>query len=135
MKTKEVFLELIKKIELQSIIVLFGMIIAGITLFLIKDPFPSPTSVLGISLIGFGIIYSFASFFTNNLRESYKDIIIEYKALNTELTKNYRAISDSYNKQITSIQGSTNQGAISTSPYKQLADEQASTPTNEGRNA
>lgn len=132
MKDKNVWMELIKKVELQSIIVLFAMILAGGGLFIFKDPFPSPTSVLGICLIGFGIVYSFASFFTNNLRESYKDIINEYKALNSELSKNYRAISDTYKNQITSIQSSETTGttANTNSQYKPLIGE--STRNTEG---
>jgi hypothetical protein len=125
MKDKNIWIELVKKIELQSIIVLFAMIFAGVGLFIFKDPFPSPTSILGICLIGFGIVYSFASFFTNNLRESYKDIIAEYKSLNIELSKNYKAISDNYLNQISTIQGASthNTPGITDTKYKQQIDE------------
>lgn len=92
--------ELIRKIELQSIIVFVITLIAGIYLFTFKGTFPSPTAILGIVLIGFGALFSIISFFTNNIRESYHEIINEYKTLSAEVTKNYKKISESYQMRI-----------------------------------
>jgi hypothetical protein len=125
MKENSIWVELVKKIELQSIIVLVITILTGIYLFTLKNIFPSPTSILGITLIGFGILYSFSSFFTNNIRESYKDLLAEYKTLNIELTKRYKNLSESYESQITKIQGlstTPTEMAESKSKYKSLVE-------------
>ena len=88
--------EFIKKIELQSILVLIITLVVGY--FLVKiDKMPSSsTRILGFIIIGFGVLYSFVSFFTINLRENYKDIISEYKSTIKEMRASYKAMQKGY---------------------------------------
>lgn len=71
--------ELIKKIELQSILVLFITIAFGSYLLSTSNDFITPRGILGTISIAVGLLYTLISFFSNNIRESYKDVIEEYK--------------------------------------------------------
>jgi len=72
--------EVLKKIELQSILVLFLTLLFGWLLLLKDNSFSTPAGWLGTISIGIGLLYTFGSFFSNQIRESYKDVIQEYKA-------------------------------------------------------
>jgi predicted PurR-regulated permease PerM len=87
--------ELIKKIELQSVLVLFITILFGYLLLRINDSLTTPSGVLGSVSIAFGIVYTFGSFFSNQIRESYKDIIAEYKNTISMLRTSHRDIEKS----------------------------------------
>jgi hypothetical protein len=88
--------ELIKKIELQSILVLLLTLLAGYFLLKIDNSFNTPAGILGTISIGFGILYTFGSFFSNQIRESYKDVILEYKATISTLRSSHKDIQKSY---------------------------------------
>lgn len=100
--------EIIKKIELQSILVLLITLIAGFMAIQNIDGILG--EILGSILIGFGAIFCLISFLTNNARESskelvdhYKSIISEYKSLNQELARRYKTIGDYQDKHTTSV--------------------------------
>ncbi len=92
--------ELIKKIELQSIIVLTLTLLAGYFLLKINNSFKTPAGILGTISIGFGILYTFGSFFSNQIRESYKDVILEYKMTISTLRTSQRDIQQSYQETL-----------------------------------
>ena len=89
----EVLTTLIKKIELQSILILVITLGIGHSLIILDN---AVIQWLGIACIIFGLLYTYASFFTNNMRESYKDIISEYRATIASLRENYSAVSATY---------------------------------------
>lgn len=116
--------ELIKKIELQSILVLFITLVIGCFLLKIDNSFKSPAGILGTVSISFGILYTFGSFFSNQIRESYKDVILEYKSTIATLRTSQKAIEKSY-------QGLSNQ-----SETKKIGDYEAiSSTTSETQNS
>ena len=78
--------DLIKKIELQSVLVLFLTLLFGFLLLNKDNSLSSPAGILGSISIGMGLLYTFGSFFSNQIKESYKDVISEYK--NTIFTSN-----------------------------------------------
>jgi hypothetical protein len=79
-----VVIELIKKVELQSILVLFITLGAGCFLIYLDNSLNTPSGILGSLSIVVGILYTYGSFYSNQIRESYKDVISEYKsAINT----------------------------------------------------
>jgi len=90
--------ELIKKIELQSVLVLFITLLFGFLLLRLDNSFATPAGILGTISIGFGILYTFGAFFSNQIRESYKDVISEYKATINTLRSSHRKIEESYEK-------------------------------------
>ena len=96
--------ELIKKIELQSIIVLLLTLLAGYFLLKIDNSFNTPAGILGTISIGFGILYTFGSFFSNQIRESYKDVISEYKATISTLRSSHKDIQKSYKDNLSTKQ-------------------------------
>lgn len=73
--------ELVKKIELQSILVLFITLAFGCGLLLKNNSVSTPAGILGSISIIIGLLYTFGSFFTNQTRENYKDVINEYKSI------------------------------------------------------
>lgn len=81
----QVLVELVKKIELQSILVLTITLIFGYLLLKNNNNFSTPAGILGSISIAIGLLYTFGSFFSNQIRESYKDVISEYKAMITTL--------------------------------------------------
>ena len=94
--------ELIKKVELQSILVFIVTLSFGYSLFKIDKTFSSATGILGSIIISFGAIYTFVSFFTINIRESYKDVISEYKSTIETMRLNYEAMHKGYKETLES---------------------------------
>ncbi len=92
--------EVIKKIEFQSIIVLLITLGMGTILINISNSFYTPAGILGTICIGLGILYTFGSFFTNQIRESYKDVILEYKTTITTLRASHKDIRETYKSNI-----------------------------------
>lgn len=88
--------ELIKKIELQSILVLFITLGTGAILLKTDNSWTSPAGLLGAISIGFGILYTFGSFFANQIKESYKDVIDEYKSTISVLKSSHKHIQKTY---------------------------------------
>lgn len=88
--------EFMKKIQLQSILVLIITFGIGYFLFKIDNTFYSAAGITGSIVVGFGVLYSFVSFITINLRENYKDIISEYKSTIKEMRSSYKAIQKGY---------------------------------------
>ena len=93
--------ELIKKIELQSVLVLFVTLVAGCWLLNEANNFTSPRGILGTISISVGLLYTIISFFSNQIRESYKDVISEYKGTigtlrssSKDIEKSYQALSN-----------------------------------------
>jgi hypothetical protein len=70
--------ELVKKIELQSVLVLFFTLLFGYLLLTHNNSLSTPAGLLGSVSIAFGILYTFGSFFSNNIKESYRAVISEY---------------------------------------------------------
>jgi len=94
--------ELIKKIELQSVLVLFITLIAGCWLLNEANNFTSPRGILGTISISVGLLYTIISFFSNQIRESYKDVISEYKNTIGTLRSSHKDIQKSYQETISS---------------------------------
>lgn len=92
--------ELIKKIELQSILVLFITLLFGSILLRMDNSLNSPAGILGSASIAIGIIYTICSFFSNQIRESYKDVISEYKATISTLRSSNKDVTEYYKKTI-----------------------------------
>jgi len=93
--------KLIEKIELQSILVLVITLSAGTILLKIDNSLSSPSGVIGSICLIAGIIYTIASFYSNQVRENYKDIISEYRTTistlrtsNRDMQKSYRELSE-----------------------------------------
>jgi len=101
----EDFIKKIKSIktELQSILVLFIALVFGYNLFKIDNTIYSPAGIAGSILLGFGVLYSFVSFFTINSREHYKDIISEYKTTIKEMRANYKAMHKEYRDSLKDV--------------------------------
>ena len=94
--------ELIKKIELQSVLVLFITLSAGCWLLNGANNFTSPRGILGTISISVGLLYTIISFFSNQIRESYKDVISEYKNTIGTLRSSHKDIQKSYQETISS---------------------------------
>jgi hypothetical protein len=94
--------ELIKKIELQSVLVLFVTLLFGVALLYKDNSFTKPAGILGCISIGFGLLYTFGSFFSNQIKESYKDIISEYKNTIATLRTSHKGIEQSYQDTLSS---------------------------------
>lgn len=92
--------ELIKKIELQSILVLFLTLLFGFLLLDQSNSFSTPTGVLGTISISVGLLYTVISFFSNQIRESYKDVIAEYKIMALNLKSSNKYIQDQYKRTL-----------------------------------
>ena len=70
---------LVERVELQSIIVLILTLGCGIYLIRIDNSLDSPAGILGSISVAMGLLYTYGSFFSNSIRENYKDVISEYK--------------------------------------------------------
>ena len=112
--------ELINKIELQSIIVLLLTLLAGYFLLKIDNSFKTPAGILGTISIAFGILYTFGSFFSNQIRESYKDVISEYKATISTLRSSHKDIQKSYQDTLNSKQKNQIGDYVPTSSYEDI---------------
>jgi len=115
-----VWIELVEKIELQSILVLFITLTIGCFLLKIDNSFSTPAGILGSISIGFGILYTFGSFFSNQIRESYKDVISEYKSTIATLRTSHKDIEKSY------------QGLSTTTSSQKIGEYEAITPPTSG---
>lgn len=88
--------EIIRKIEFQSILVLLITLLIGLGLLHLSNRFDTPAGILGMISIAFGLLYTFGSFFTNQIRESYQDVIREYKSTIQTLRTSHKDIEQSY---------------------------------------
>ena len=88
--------ELVKKIELQSIIVLFITLLFGTTLLYKYNNISTPAGVLGSVSIIIGLLYTFGSFVSNQTRENYKDVITEYKSIIANLKSTSKHVQGQY---------------------------------------
>ena len=98
----QVFIEIIRKIEFQSILVLFITLLAGCFLLNKDNSLNTPSGILGSLSIGVGILYTFGSFFSNQIRESYKDVISEYKTTINTLRTSTKDMQKMYKEVQTS---------------------------------
>ncbi|MEK7173342.1 MAG: hypothetical protein AAB740_05235, partial [Patescibacteria group bacterium] len=94
--------ELVKKIELQSVLVLSITLSAGCWLLNGANNFSTPRGILGIISISVGLLYTIISFFSNQIRESYKDVIVEYKNTISTLRSSSKDIQKSYQDTLSS---------------------------------
>ena|SRR6266850_2048527 len=92
----QVFVELIRKIEFQSILVLFITLAAGCFLLNKDNSLNTPSGILGSTSIIMGLLYTFGSFFSNQIRESYKDVISEYKSTISTLRTSTKDMQEMY---------------------------------------
>ncbi|MCX6935214.1 MAG: hypothetical protein NTZ01_03335 [Verrucomicrobia bacterium] len=92
--------ELVKKIELQSVLVLFLTLLFGWLLLNKDNSLSSPAGILGSVSIGMGLLYTFGSFFSNQIKESYKDVISEYKNTISTLRSSHKDIQKSYQETL-----------------------------------
>lgn len=88
--------EFVKKIELQSVLVLFLTLLFGFLLLSKDNSLSSPAGILGSVSITMGFLYTFGSFFSNQIKESYKDVISEYKNTISTLRSGHRDIEKFY---------------------------------------
>lgn len=96
------WIELVKKIELQSVLVLFLTLLFGLMLLNKDNSLSSPAGILGSVSIVMGLLYTFGSFFSNQIKESYKDVISEYKNTITTLRASQKDIQKSYQDTLSS---------------------------------
>ncbi|MFH1456487.1 MAG: hypothetical protein ABIF17_00020 [Patescibacteria group bacterium] len=94
--------ELIKKIELQSVLVLFLTLLFGLFLLNKDNSLSAPAGVLGSISIIIGLLYTFGSFFSNQIKESHKDVIAEYKNTISTLRSSHKDIQKSYQETLSS---------------------------------
>ena len=94
--------ELIKKIELQSVLVLFLTLLFGFLLLNKDNSLSSPAGILGSISIGMGLLYTFGSFISDQIKESYKDVISEYKNTISALRTSHKDIQKSYQDTLSS---------------------------------
>lgn len=92
--------ELVKKIELQSILVLFITLAFGAGLLYKYNNISTPAGILGCISVIIGLLYTFGSFFTNQTRESYKDVISEYKAMIASLKSASKHVQGQYKQTL-----------------------------------
>jgi len=96
------WIELVKKIELQSVLVLFLTLLFGLLLLNKDNSLSSPAGILGSVSIVMGLLYTFGSFFSNQIKESYKDVIAEYKNTIFTLRTSHKDIEKSYQDTLSS---------------------------------
>lgn len=94
--------ELIKKIELQSVLVLFFTLLFGLLLLDKDNSLLTPAGILGSVSIAIGLLYTFGSFFSNQIKESYKDVILEYKNTISTLKSSHKDIQKLYQDTLSS---------------------------------
>jgi len=92
---------IINKIELQSVLVLFLTLIFGYLLLDKDNSLSSPAGILGSVSIGMGLLYTFGSFFSNQIKESYKDVIAEYKNTISTLRSSHKDVENYYKNTMT----------------------------------
>lgn len=94
--------ELVKKIELQSVLVLFLTLLFGFLLLNKNNSLFNPAGVLGSVSIAMGLLYTFCSFFSNQIKENYKDVISEYKNTISIVQSSNKDIRQSYQETLSS---------------------------------
>lgn len=94
--------ELIKKIELQSVLVLFLTLLFGFLLLNKDNTLSTPAGVLGSISIVIGLLYTFGSFFSNQIKESYKDVIGHYEVMIKTLKISTKDVQKFYQGTISS---------------------------------
>lgn len=72
---------IVVKQKTQSIIILVITLAAGYKLITIKDCIYHLAEFIGALVIIVGLLYTFVSFFTNQTKENYENIINQYKSL------------------------------------------------------
>ena len=115
--------ELVKKIELQSVLVLFITLSAGCWLLSGANDFTSPRGILGTISISVGLLYTIISFFSNQIRESYKDVIGEYKNTITTLRSSHKDIEKYYQGAISNQE----KGGVIGGSYKAVNETESGT--------
>jgi hypothetical protein len=116
--------ELIKKIELQSVLVLFLTLLFGWLLLNKDNSLSSPAGILGSVSIGMGLLYTFGSFFSNQIKESYKDVISEYKNTISTLRSSHKDIQKSYQD---TLSGTANNRTIGVGTYQTVSETEIGT--------
>ena len=116
--------ELIKKIELQSVLVLFLTLLFGWLLLNKDNSLSSPAGILGSVSIGMGLLYTFGSFFSNQIKESYKDVISEYKNTISTLRSSHKDIQKSYQD---TLSGTTKDRTIGGGTYQTVSETEVGT--------
>lgn len=106
--------ELVKKIELQSVLVLFITLLFGSYLLNGSNDFSTPRGILGTVSISVGLLYTLISFFSNNIKESYKDVISEYKNTISTLRSSHKDIRESYKDSVSMQEKSKTIGSYQT---------------------
>lgn len=92
---------LLSKIELQSVLVLVFTLYFGTSLLKTDNSFSSPAGILGTISIAFGILYTFISFLSNQIKESYTDVINQYKETISNLRTSQQSVENILKDQIT----------------------------------
>ena len=109
--------ELVHKIEHQSIVVLFITLLAGVVLLRSDPGLSTAAGIMGVVLLASAVLYTFVSFFSNHYRESYRDLITEYKSQIRTLKSMQKFTQKSYESTITNREDSRMAGR-----YRSLAD-------------
>ncbi|MDE0243370.1 MAG: hypothetical protein OYG31_01510 [Candidatus Kaiserbacteria bacterium] len=117
------FLELIKKIELQSIAVLFFTLLFGYLLLKIENSFSSPAGILGSISVAGGLLYTAVSFISNLIGEQYKDIIKHYKDMVLVLRSSNRDIQKNYQQSVFGSGERQDNKRTATEGYRPLTNE------------
>lgn len=115
--------EIVKKIELQSILVLFVTLLFGFLLLNKDNNFSSPAGILGTISISVGLLYTIVSFFSNQIRENYKDVIAEYKSI----VANVKSSSKHNLKQLKETMSDQGIGKIIGGSYQTISNQEIET--------
>jgi predicted PurR-regulated permease PerM len=103
--------------------VLLLTLLFGFWLLNIDNSLSSPAGILGSVSIAIGLLYTFGSFFSNQIKESYKDVIAEYKNTINTLRTSHKDIQKSYQDTLT---GQSKERTIGES-YKTISETGAGT--------
>ncbi|MFA6038085.1 MAG: hypothetical protein WC748_08220 [Legionellales bacterium] len=103
----EILKILAQKVELQSILVLLITLGFGYLLVSLDTKLESAVGVLGCLSIAVGLLYTVISFFSIQIKESYKDVILEYRNALAAAHSSHKVIQDSYAKTLASDHGET----------------------------
>lgn len=87
---------LAQKVELQSILVLLITLGFGYVLVKLDTQLESAVGLLGCVSIAVGLLYTVISFFSIQIKESYKDVILEYKNALAAAHSSHKKIQDFY---------------------------------------
>ena len=120
----DVLKKLVEKIELQSILVLAITLLAGCWLLNASNDISTPRGILGTVSISVGLLYTVISFFSNQIRESYKDVINEYKNTINTLRSSHKDIQKAFQDTISTTGGRREIGG----GYATIAGNEGGTP-------